>query len=106
MDAANPPERPPRAWRGKGLARVSLLLVVGALVAALAAAFGIARDYGYLQASMLTGSPAASIMRWPPVSPSAPRASTGASRRSRPQARSRMSTASPPAEDAAPKCSP
>ena len=56
MDAANPPERPPRAWRGKGLARVSLLLVVGALVAALAAAFGIARDYGYLQASMLTGS--------------------------------------------------
>jgi len=26
--------------------RVSLLLVVGALVAALAAAFGIARDYG------------------------------------------------------------
>ena len=56
MDAANPLARPPRAWRGKGLARVSLLLVVGALVAALAAAFGIARDYGYLQASMLTGS--------------------------------------------------
>jgi TRAP-type uncharacterized transport system substrate-binding protein len=56
MDAANPLARPPRAWRGKALARVSLLLVVGALVAALAAAFGIARDYGYLQASMLTGS--------------------------------------------------
>jgi len=52
MDAADPP----RAWRGKALARVSLLLVVGALIAAAAAAFGIARDYGYLQASILTGS--------------------------------------------------
>jgi TRAP-type uncharacterized transport system substrate-binding protein len=56
MDAANPLARPPRAWRGKALARVSLLLVVGALVAALAAAFGIAHDYGYLRASMLSGS--------------------------------------------------
>jgi uncharacterized protein len=56
MDAADPLAHPPRAWRGKALARVSLLLVVGALIAALAAAFGIARDYGYLQASILTGS--------------------------------------------------
>jgi TRAP-type uncharacterized transport system substrate-binding protein len=56
MHAKHPLVRLPRAWRGKALARVSLLLVVGALVAALAAAFGIARDYGYLQASILTGS--------------------------------------------------
>ena len=56
MHAKHPLARLPRAWRGKALARVSLLLVVGALVAALAAAFGIARDYGYLQASILTGS--------------------------------------------------
>ena len=56
MDAANPLAHPPRAWRGKALARMSLLLVVGAVIAALAAAFGIAHDYGYLQASILTGS--------------------------------------------------
>ena len=35
-----------------------LLLVAAALVAAVASAFGIARDYGYLHASILTGSPA------------------------------------------------
>jgi len=56
MDAADPLADPPRAWRGKALARISLLLIVGALLAGLAAAFGIARDYGYLQASILTGS--------------------------------------------------
>ena len=56
MDAEDPLAHPPRAWRGKALARMSLLLVVGAVIAALAAAFGIARDYGYLQASILTGS--------------------------------------------------
>src|SRR5262249_39518684 len=39
------------AWRGKGLVRVSLP------VAAVASAFGIAHDYGYLHASILTGSP-------------------------------------------------
>ena len=56
MDAADPLAHPPRAWRGKALARISLLFVVGALIAALAAAFGIARDYGYLLASISTGS--------------------------------------------------
>src|SRR6516162_3172824 len=44
------------AWRGKGLVRASLLLAAAALVAAVASAFGIARDYGYLHASILTGS--------------------------------------------------
>jgi len=47
----------PVAWRGKGLIRIALLLLAGAAVAAVAAAFGIARDYGYLSASILTGSP-------------------------------------------------
>src|SRR5262249_49025719 len=46
---------PPVPWRGKGLIRLLLLLVGAAVVAALAAAFGIARDYGYLHASILTG---------------------------------------------------
>jgi len=45
------------AWRGKGLVRVLLLLVAAAAVAAVASAFGIAHDYGYLHASILTGSP-------------------------------------------------
>src|SRR5215475_11604541 len=45
------------AWRGKGLVRVSLLLAAAAAVAAVASAFGIAHDYGYLRASILTGSP-------------------------------------------------
>jgi TRAP-type uncharacterized transport system substrate-binding protein len=45
------------SWRGKGLARASLLLVAAAAIAAAASAFGIARDYGYLHASILTGSP-------------------------------------------------
>src|ERR1700741_3840444 len=43
--------------RGKGLVRAALLLLAAALVAAVASAFGIARDYGYLHASILTGSP-------------------------------------------------
>jgi TRAP-type uncharacterized transport system substrate-binding protein len=47
----------PAAWRGKGLVRLSLFLVAAAVVAAIASAFGIARDYGYLHASILTGSP-------------------------------------------------
>jgi hypothetical protein len=45
------------AWRGKGLVRASLLLVAAAVIAAAASAFGIAHDYGYLRASILTGSP-------------------------------------------------
>ena len=45
------------AWRGKGLVRSALLFLAGAVIAAAAAAFGIAHDYGYLHASILTGSP-------------------------------------------------
>src|SRR5215813_7277821 len=45
------------AWFGKGLLRVTLLVAAAAVIAAIAAAFGIARDYGYLRASILTGSP-------------------------------------------------
>jgi TRAP-type uncharacterized transport system substrate-binding protein len=57
MKPTNPITRLPALWRGKMVARVAFLLVVSAVVAALAAAFGIARDYGYLHASILTGSP-------------------------------------------------
>jgi TRAP transporter TAXI family solute receptor len=46
----------PAAWRGKAFFRLVLLLVTAALVAAVAANFGIARDYGYLRASVLTGA--------------------------------------------------
>ena len=45
------------ARRGKGLVRASLLLVAAAAIAAAASAFGIAHDYGYLHASILTGAP-------------------------------------------------
>lgn len=44
------------AWRSRGFIRTSLLLIAAAGLAAIAAAFGIARDYGYLHASILTGS--------------------------------------------------
>jgi TRAP-type uncharacterized transport system substrate-binding protein len=44
-------------WLGKGFVRFLLLFIVAAAVAAVAAGFGIAHDYGYLNASILTGSP-------------------------------------------------
>src|SRR5262249_40704091 len=44
------------SWRGKAVVRLLLLLVTAALVAAVAAKFGIARDYGYVRASILTGA--------------------------------------------------
>jgi TRAP-type uncharacterized transport system substrate-binding protein len=44
------------AWWGRGLIRILLLSFVAAIIAAIVAAFGIARDYGYLRASILTGS--------------------------------------------------
>jgi hypothetical protein len=52
----NPLRGVPSAWLGKGLVRFLLLLVAAAAVAAVAAGFGIAHDYGYLHASILTGS--------------------------------------------------
>src|SRR5215510_3479661 len=48
--------RSPATWRGKAFLRLLLLLVTAALVAGVAANFGIARDYGYLRASILTGA--------------------------------------------------
>src|SRR6476619_2991079 len=41
----------------KGLLRLAFLFCIAAVVAALAGAFGIARDYGYLRASILSGAP-------------------------------------------------
>ena len=56
--AAYSPNPGPRStWYGKGLARAALLIALAALIAGVAAAFGIARDYGYLHASILSGSP-------------------------------------------------
>ena len=43
--------------RRKGLVRISLLLIAAGVIAAIAAAFGIAQNYGYLRASILTGAP-------------------------------------------------
>jgi hypothetical protein len=56
MDLAGPTRGLLFAWWGKGLIRILLLLIIAAVVAAIVAAFGIARDYGYLRASVLTGS--------------------------------------------------
>jgi TRAP-type uncharacterized transport system substrate-binding protein len=44
-------------WLGKGFVRFLLLLIAAAVVAAVAAGFGIAHDFGYLHSSILTGSP-------------------------------------------------
>jgi TRAP-type uncharacterized transport system substrate-binding protein len=43
--------------RGKGLIRFSLFATAALVVVALASLFGIARDYAYLHASLLTGTP-------------------------------------------------
>lgn len=45
------------ARRRKGLVRISLLLIAAGVIAGFAAAFGIAQNYGYLRASILTGTP-------------------------------------------------
>jgi TRAP-type uncharacterized transport system substrate-binding protein len=50
-------ENPRGTWYGKGLARAALLLITSALIAGIAAEFGIARDFGYLHASILSGTP-------------------------------------------------
>ena len=57
LGAYSPNPSPRSTWYGKGLARAALLLALAAMVAGVAAAFGIARDYGYLHASILSGSP-------------------------------------------------
>ena len=50
----------PANWLSKGFARAVVLVALAAAIAAVAAMFGIARDYGYLRASILTGSPGGS----------------------------------------------
>jgi TRAP-type uncharacterized transport system substrate-binding protein len=57
MRAPAPIASLPAGWFAKGLLRALILLAASAAVAALAGAFGIAHDYGYLRASILTGSP-------------------------------------------------
>ena len=57
MRAPDPIRSLPAGWAGKGLARALVVLAAAAAVAAVAVGFGIARDYGYLRASILTGSP-------------------------------------------------
>jgi TRAP-type uncharacterized transport system substrate-binding protein len=47
----------PANWHGKGLVRVLLLIAAAVAIVGLASMFGIARDYGYLHASLLTGTP-------------------------------------------------
>src|SRR5215468_7662697 len=54
MRAPGPIGKLPANWLGKGLVRAVVLLAAAAAIAA--AAFGIARDYGYLRATILTGS--------------------------------------------------
>ncbi len=56
MQSPNPIDRRPSDWRGKGLARISLLIAMAVAITALASIFGISRDYGYLHASLLTGT--------------------------------------------------
>jgi len=43
--------------RRKGFVRISLLLIAAGVIAGIAAAYGIAQNYGYLRASILTGAP-------------------------------------------------
>ena len=57
MRAPDALKRLPANWLGKGLLRAVILLAAAAGVAAVAGAFGIAHDYGYLRASILAGSP-------------------------------------------------
>ena len=47
----------PTNWRGKGLFRVLLLIATAVGIAALGWVFGVARDYGYLRATLLAGTP-------------------------------------------------
>jgi TRAP-type uncharacterized transport system substrate-binding protein len=46
----------PADWRGRGLLRVLLLVVAAGAIAALASIYGVAYDYSYLRASLLTGT--------------------------------------------------
>src|SRR5262249_5523436 len=56
MRAPGPIGKLPANWLGKGLVRAIVLLAAAAAIAAAAPALGIAHDYGYLRATILTGS--------------------------------------------------
>jgi len=56
MRAPNPMASLPASWLGKGILRTVILLAAAAALAAVGGTFGIAHDYGYLRASILTGS--------------------------------------------------
>ena len=65
---------------GRGLLRLTFLFCIAAAFAALAAAFGIARDYGFLRASILSGSPGGqyhAIATRPPLQVAGPAAALG-----------------------------
>ena len=47
----------PANRRGKGLLRILLLVIAAVATVAIASYYGVARDYGYLRAMFLTGSP-------------------------------------------------
>ncbi len=44
-------------WRRRGVLRAAVILIASALVAALISMFGLARQYGFLKASLLSGPP-------------------------------------------------
>ena len=73
-------------WRGKGLLRILMLLGIAAALAALAGTFGVARDYGYPRASILSGAPADSITQSQRALPNARTASVAGSPWSPPRA--------------------
>ena len=52
------------ARRRKGLVRVSLLRIAAGVIAGIAAAYGIAQNYGYLRASILRGALEVGITLW------------------------------------------
>jgi TRAP-type uncharacterized transport system substrate-binding protein len=56
MQTPHPNDRRSSDWRGWGPLRVMLIVLAAMAVTALASFFGISRDYGYLHASLLTGS--------------------------------------------------
>jgi TRAP-type uncharacterized transport system substrate-binding protein len=56
MEPPKPIAGRPAYWPSNGLVRVMLLVVAAIAIVAVASMFGIARDYGYLHASLLTGT--------------------------------------------------
>ena len=51
---------PPADWRGREWVRLLFLIAAAVAITAVASIFGIARDYSYLRASLLSGNPGGS----------------------------------------------